>query len=76
MKPLEYPRPKSMEEALPLLRHGSPLAGGTWLTPRRARLDRVVDLQDLDLDGMRVEAVIDTGAANVLDLLAAYKPLG
>lgn len=56
MKPLEYHRPKSMEEALPLLRHGSPLAGGTWLTPRRARLDRVVDLQDLDLDGMRVEA--------------------
>ncbi len=26
--------------------------------------------------GMRVEAVIDTGADNVLDLLAAYRPLG
>jgi len=26
--------------------------------------------------GMRVEAVIDTSAENVLDLLAAYRPLG
>ncbi len=56
MKPFEFHRPKSLDEALPLVRRLSPLAGGTWLTPRRRRLHGVVDLQDLALDGLRAEA--------------------
>ncbi len=54
MDPLEYHRPKTMEEALPLLRRGQPLAGGTDLVPRRLRLNSVVDLQALGLDEIQV----------------------
>lgn len=50
MDPLEYHRPKSIDEALTLIQRGQPLAGGTELVPRRLRLTSVVDLQDLGLD--------------------------
>jgi CO/xanthine dehydrogenase FAD-binding subunit len=56
MEPLEYHRPKTMDEALALVQRGHPLGGGTSLTPRRLRLGAVVDLQDLELDGLRAEA--------------------
>jgi CO/xanthine dehydrogenase FAD-binding subunit len=56
MESLEYHRPKTIDEALALVQHGYPLGGGTFLTPRRLRLGSVVDLQDLDLDGLRAEA--------------------
>lgn len=49
MSPLKYLRPKSLDEALGLLVSGLPLGGGTSLTPKRHRLDTVVDLQDLGL---------------------------
>jgi CO/xanthine dehydrogenase FAD-binding subunit len=38
-----------VEEALTLLEQGTPLAGGTTLTPNRYRLEAVVDLQDLGM---------------------------
>jgi putative selenate reductase FAD-binding subunit len=73
MSPLDYHRPKSLGEALPLLREARPLAGGTFLTPRRARLQAVVDLQDLDLDGLRVEAGhLVVGAAIKLQTLVDH----
>lgn len=53
MDPLEYHRPKTMEEALALLQRGRPLAGGTCLVPTRLRLNSVVDLQALGLDELR-----------------------
>lgn len=55
MSPLEYCRPKSLSEAVALVRHGRPLAGGTKVTPRRREIRAVVDLQDLDLDGLEFE---------------------
>lgn len=53
MDPLEYHRPKTMEQALRLLQRGELLGGGTDLVPRRLRLTSVVDLQDLGLDEMQ-----------------------
>lgn len=65
MEPLEYNRPKTLNEALTLLQRGQPLAGGTELVPKRLRLTSVVDLQDLGLDevqetpeGMRIGATV------------------
>lgn len=55
MSPLEYFRPKTVAEALELLHKGIPLAGGTAITPRRSEVSAVVDLQDLDLDGLGLE---------------------
>ncbi|HET7011679.1 MAG TPA: FAD binding domain-containing protein [Anaerolineales bacterium] len=49
MPSLKYFRPKTIDEALALLEQGVPLAGGTALTPRRLRLEAVVDLQDLGM---------------------------
>lgn len=64
MSPLEYYRPKTLEEALALLERGVPLAGGTALTPRRYHLEAVIDLQDLGLDGLEVgETEVRVGAA-------------
>ena len=54
MAPLRYYRPKTIDEALDLLREGVPLAGGTKLVPRRRILESVVDLQDLHLDTLRL----------------------
>src|SRR4030067_351266 len=52
-----------MDEAMALLEQGVPRAGGTGLTPRRHRLEGVVDLQDLGMaalerkgDGLEVGA--------------------
>ncbi len=70
MKPLEYHRPQTMAEALPLLSGRAPLGGGTWLTPRRSQLAGVVDLQDLGLDGLQAEAEeIVVGAGTRLQTL-------
>lgn len=55
MAPLEYHRPKELSEALELLKRGVPLAGGTRLTPNVRGIKSLVDLQDLGLDGVRVE---------------------
>lgn len=67
---LEYLRPQTLGEALMLLRRSDvrtvPLAGGTWLVPRLRRdvevsdpladrVDAVVDLADLGLDGIDLE---------------------
>lgn len=54
MPPLEYYRPNTLAEALSLLQHGVPLAGGTTLTAHRRTLQAVVDLQDLGLDSLDV----------------------
>lgn len=50
MQSLEYLRPKTLDEALDALQTGVAMSGGTYLTPIRGTLERVVDLQDLDLD--------------------------
>ncbi|GAB4521238.1 MAG: xanthine dehydrogenase family protein subunit M [Anaerolineae bacterium] len=57
----EYHRPKTIEEALALLRRPSVptaiLAGGTQLVARRAPgVNAVVDLQALNLQGIRMDA--------------------
>jgi len=56
MPELEYHRPKSLQQALGLLGRSRPMGGGTALTPRRAELDSVLDLQDLDLAGHELRA--------------------
>jgi len=56
MPELEYHRPKSLQQALELLGRARPMGGGTALTPRRAELDSVLDLQDLDLAGHELRA--------------------
>lgn len=72
MPPLEYHRPKSLGEALTLLEHGVPLAGGTTLTANRRSLQAVVDLQDLDLDSLEVsETGFQFGATLPLQALVA-----
>ena len=38
-----------------MVRHGRPLAGGTKVTPGRRAIRALVDLQDLDLDGLEFE---------------------
>ncbi|HEY4666625.1 MAG TPA: FAD binding domain-containing protein [Anaerolineales bacterium] len=72
MPPLEYYRPSSLEEALALLQHGVPLAGGTALTANRRALGAVVDLQDLGLDSLDIsESGFRFGATLPLQALVA-----
>ena len=73
MPELEYHRPKSLQQALELLSRARPLGGGTALTPRRAELDSVVDLQDLDLAGQELRAGrVILGGALRLQALAEH----
>lgn len=68
---MEYHRPRSLDEAISLLKQGVPLAGGTSLTPRRRGLSAVVDLQELGLDRLTsTETRIDAGACLTLQSLA------
>lgn len=67
MPSLKYFRPKTFEEALALLEQGVPLAGGTTLTPKRYRLDAVVDLQDLGMAALdRQGEMLEAGAGCTL----------
>lgn len=52
MRSMEYVRPTTLEDALEALQDGVAMSGGTYLTPMRETLERVVDLQDLGLDGI------------------------
>jgi CO/xanthine dehydrogenase FAD-binding subunit len=54
MSVMRYLRPESLEEAITALDGAKPLAGGTDLTPKRRKIDALVDLQDLGLDGLEV----------------------
>ncbi len=64
MCPFEYHRPKTVAEALELLDHGVPLAGGTELIPRRDEVSAVIDLQDLGLDMIELQDdILTIGAA-------------
>jgi len=58
MTSIKYHRPQTLDEALELLEHGVPLAGGTRLTPSLRGVGALVDLQDLDLD--QIEATTST----------------
>ena len=61
---MQYQRPQTVKDALELLKQGRPLGGGTALTPERSKLEMVIDLQELELDGLSVEdGVIHLGAA-------------
>ena len=73
MSPLRYHRPKTIGEAVGLLREGVPLAGGTKIVPRRRTLESVVDLQDLALDTLRPSGErLEIGAmCRLQDLLTA-----
>lgn len=55
MSDFKYYRPQSLDEALPLLKSGRPLGGGTALTPRISQVDEIVDLSELNLGGVRIE---------------------
>jgi carbon-monoxide dehydrogenase medium subunit len=71
MAPLEYHRPKSLAEALSLLPRGTPLGGGTALTPQRNSIESVIDLQSLGLDRHEAAAgEITAGAAESLEAFA------
>jgi carbon-monoxide dehydrogenase medium subunit len=70
-----YHRPQNIEEAVTLLRRGSPktrvLSGGsTLLASGRRDVEAVVDLQDLDLSYVRVQgATLYIGATTTLQQL-------
>ncbi len=70
MSELHYHRPKTTKEALALLKEGVPLAGGTALVPAIGKVQAVIDLQDLGLDGLDLKkGVIEAGAALKLQAL-------
>ena len=72
MTALPYHRPQSLEEALELLEHGTPLAGGTQLTPSLRGIEALVDLQDLGLDELEIgEGVMKMGGTATLQALVA-----
>jgi CO/xanthine dehydrogenase FAD-binding subunit len=61
-----------MSEALALLPRGRPLGGGTAITPERAAVESVIDLQSLGLDVLEVtDRLIIAGATLNLERLAA-----
>ncbi len=75
MSPLEYHRPKNLQEAIALLQAGVPLAGGTALVPQRRRLQAVIDLSHLGLDGFQVQdGRVTAGATLKLQALAEAGP--
>jgi CO/xanthine dehydrogenase FAD-binding subunit len=67
MTSLEYHRPQTLAEALDLLKHGVPLAGGTRLTPSLRGIETLVDLQDLGLDQVEVskDQIVVGGTASL-----------
>lgn len=77
MTSLKYHRPKTLDEALELLKSGRPLAGGTWLTPNRRGETELVDLQRLGLDTFNVTSdQLQLGAMlRLQDLVTAEKDL-
>ena len=67
MTSLQYHRPQTLDEALELLEHGVPLAGGTRLTPSLRGVEGLVDLQDLDLDQIEAtESTLEFGGTATL----------
>ncbi len=77
MGSLTYHRPKTIKETLALMEKGVPLAGGTALTPQRYDVDAVIDLQDLELDELKVgKSEISIGATVKLQaIIKAQKEL-
>ena len=77
MTSLQYHRPQTLDEALELLEHGVPLAGGTRLTPSLRGVEALVDLQDLALE--QIEATESTlefgGTATLQGLVDNGSPL-
>jgi CO/xanthine dehydrogenase FAD-binding subunit len=73
----EYHQPKTLDEALKLLRRTSlktvPLAGGTSLVPEAAHdVQAVVDLNALDLSFVRPEPDLQIGATTKLQTLVEH----
>jgi len=70
MTTLQYHRPQTLDEALELLKHGVPLAGGTRLTPRLRGIGAIVDLQDLGLEKIETtESALEIGGTATLQSL-------
>ncbi len=67
MTSLQYHRPQTLDEALELLEHGVPLAGGTRLTPGLRGVEALVDLQDLALDQIEItDSILEFGGTATL----------
>jgi len=67
MTSLQYHRPQTLDEALELLEHGVPLAGGTRLISGLRGLEALVDLQDLALDQIEItESTLEFGGTATL----------
>jgi carbon-monoxide dehydrogenase medium subunit len=70
MTSFDYHRPKTIEDALSLLKTARALAGGTAVTPARRETQAVVDLQSLRLDKLTIEkGLIHVGATCKLQAL-------
>ena len=71
MTSLEYYRPQTLDEALERLNQGTPLAGGTRLTPHLRGIAALVDLQDLGLDQIEATdaALVFGGTATLQGLV-------
>jgi CO/xanthine dehydrogenase FAD-binding subunit len=77
---IEYQRPKTISEALKLLARENPrsypLGGGTFLNRSNEERYAVIDLQNLDLDGItRQGNNLQVGATTTLQTLADYQGL-
>jgi CO/xanthine dehydrogenase FAD-binding subunit len=77
---IEYKRPKSIAEALDLLAREQPrsypLGGGTYLNRSSDEQYAVIDLQDLQLDGISKQGNnLQAGATTTLQSLAEYPGL-
>jgi CO/xanthine dehydrogenase FAD-binding subunit len=55
MTSFEYTRPKTIQEAVSLLKRGVPLAGGTRVSTMRRQIETVIDLRDLGLTDLKIE---------------------
>lgn len=55
MGSMKYHRPQTVKETLALMDKGTLLGGGTALTPQRFDVEAIIDLQDLNLDELKIE---------------------
>ena len=66
MGAFEYLRPKTIEDAVSLLKRGVPLAGGTRVSAQRRQIEAVIDLGGLGLTNLKIEkgdVTIETGVS-------------
>ena len=75
MQAFDYLRPKTIDEAVSLLKRGVPLAGGTRVSTKRRQIEAVIDLGGLGLTDLKIEKGTVTIEAGVrLQEILAYDP--